>query len=207
MSGRVAKTSRARPNQREGLDDLSSYIGKFGFEVMPCSSCFRRKEQCVMSEGSARCQNCILHKRQCDGSGIPIDSFQNIVREQDRLKREEALTEERLLRSQREMNEAIARLQRLRKLQEFLRHRGKEMVRRGLQSLEELERLEEEERRAENARPAGSAEASVDPEVVSDFDWSGMDVSGDLDWDAILAGASVGVGENSSEGVRYLSGD
>ena len=80
------------------------------------------------------------------------------------------------------------------------------MVRRGLQSLEELERLEEEERQAENARPAGSAEASVDPEVVSEFDWSGMDVSGDLDWDAILAGASVGVGENSSEGVGRSSG-
>ena len=52
----------------------------------------------------------------------------------------------------------------------------------------------------------GSAEASVDPEVVPDLDWSGMDVSGDLDWDAILAGASVGVGENFLEGVRRLLG-
>ena len=50
------------------------------------------------------------------------------------------------------------------------------------------------------------AESSVDPVAVSEFDWSGMDVSGDLDWDVILASASVSVSENSSEGVRRLSG-
>ena len=76
-----------------------------------------------------------------------------------------------------------------------------------IDNLEDLEKLEAEERRAVNARPAGSTEASVDPEVVPDLDWSGMDMSGNLDWDAILAGTSVGVSENSSEGVRRLLGN
>ena len=47
-------------------------------------------------------------------------------------------------------------------------------------------------------------ELSVDFMVVSEFDWFRIDVSGDFNWDAIFAGASVNVGENFSEGVRRL---
>ena len=104
------------------------------------------------------------------------------------------------------ISETNAKLRRLRRQKRMWYEKMMKAVSRGIDNLEELEKLEAEERRVENARPAGSAEASVDPEVVPDLDWSGMDVSGDLDWDAILAGASVGVGENSSEGVGRSSG-
>ena len=203
MSNRVQKSSSShqRPNQREGRESLAFFALSSGFEVMPCSSCFRRKEKCIMAEGLSRCQNCILHKRQCDGSGIPIDSLQNIVREQDRLKREETLAEERLLRSQHEMNEAIARLQRLKKLQEFLRHRGKEMAERGLQSLEELEAEEEQERQAAQAPAAGSSEMTADPGIGVENDWS---LNG-FDWGAIPADPSGVVGEIFSEGAERSS--
>ena len=49
-------------------------------------------------------------------------------------------------------------------------------------------------------------ESSVDPVVVLEFDWFGINVSGDFNWDVIFAGAFVNVNENFSEGVRRLLG-
>ena len=40
--------------------------------------------------------------------------------------------------------------------------------------------------------------------VSTEIDWSVLGVSDDLDWDAILAVFSVGVGENFLIGVRHL---
>jgi hypothetical protein len=51
--------------------------------------------------------------------------------------------EERL---EREEEETLAKLLRLRKQRKFLRTRGKEMLRRGLQTLDELDMVEEQER-------------------------------------------------------------
>ena len=81
------------------------------------------------------------------------------------------------------------------------------MLARRLQSLEELEQEEERERQTEQARPAGSVNAIADPGDVSDFDWPVLGVSDNIDWDAMLAGASAGVGKSSSGGVRHLSND
>ena len=48
------------------------------------------------------------------------------------------------------------------------------------------------------------AELSVDFVAVSEFDWFGINVSGNLDWDVIFISASVNVGENFLKGVRRL---
>ena len=50
-------------------------------------------------------------------------------------------------------------------------------------------------------------ESSVDPMAASEFDWSEMDMSGNLDWDVIFTGASVNVNKNSLKGVRRLLGN
>jgi hypothetical protein len=63
-----------------------------------------------------------------------------VIREKDRLERERASAEEDLER-------AMARLQRIRRQERFLREKAAEMVRRGVESLDELdaqERLEME---------------------------------------------------------------
>ena len=67
--------------------------------------------------------------------------------------------------------------------------------------------MEAEERRVENARPTGSAEASVDPKVISDLNWFRMDISGDFNWDTIFINVFIGVNKNFLKGVkRLLSG-
>lgn len=197
MSGHISKTPRARPNQRESLDSLASHIVKFGFEVMPCTPCFNRGLKCLMTEEIGRCAECVRSRRQCDGSGVPIDSLRRIGEEKDRLDREEQLAEESLLRLQKELkedlvrkqrsiDEAVGRLIRLRHQKEFLRKRGVKMVQRGLQSLDELDELEA-------AEMAGGQVA----ETSGATEWP------ELDWDALMSGASVVAGGSSSEVVEH----
>ena len=49
-------------------------------------------------------------------------------------------------------------------------------------------------------------ESLMDPMAASEFDWSGIDMSGNFDWDTIFVGVSVNVGENFLKGVRRLLG-
>ena len=207
MSGRINKSvsQRAKPlsqrkiSQRDSL--LAAVLSSNPIDMAPCSYCERRQLECKVSDSdSSRCSSCIRHNRsQCDVSGLNPEQLQKVASQHRKLELELEAAEE-------EADAVNARLRRLRRQKRVWYEKMMKAVSRGIDNLEELEKLEAEERRAENARPAGSAEASVDPEVVPDFDWSGMDMSGDLDWDAILAGASVGVGENSSEGVGRSSG-
>ena len=210
MSNRVQKSSssRQRPNQRESLDSLSAHILKFGFEVMPCTPCFNRKLPCYMTEDVKRCHECVKSRRRCDGSGVPIDSLRRIGEEKDRLDREERLAEDRLVQLQQEMKikssqveEVVAKLLRLRKQQSFLRERGKKMVQRGLQSLEELEAEEEQERQATQAPAAGSSEVAADPGMNIENDWS---LNG-FNWGAIPADPSGVTDEIFSEGAGRSS--
>ena len=60
-----------------------------------------------------------------------------ILREQRRLEAEEEVAEGDLVYIQRELNERLARLARLRRQKRLLLDKGKEMVRRNLESLDE----------------------------------------------------------------------
>lgn len=105
-----------------------------------------------MIENSSKCHECTRAACACDGSGDPLQSLQRIQEEHCRLAREEVIAEERFLELQRrhqdEMNEAIARLIRLRKQKEMARSQGVKLVQRGLRSLDELEEQERQESEA-----------------------------------------------------------
>ena len=211
MSGRVNKSAFKRANplsqrktsQRDSL--LAAVLSSNPIDMAPCSYCERRHLECKVSDSdSSRCSSCIRHNRsQCDVSGLSPEQLQKVASQHRKLELELEAAEEE---AEKVISETNAKLRRLRRQKRMWYEKMMKAVSRGIDNLEELEKLETEERRVENARPAGSAEALVDPKVVSDLDWSGMDVSGDFNWDAILAGASVGVSKNSSEGVRRLSG-
>jgi hypothetical protein len=111
-----------------------------------------------------------------------------ITEELRRLERQEELAEEALLEQQKKLDEALARLMRLRKLRRMLRDRGIEMVNRGLntEEMEEADRREEEERQAELER-VQREEAQLLRDVQS--------MSG------------VGVADLSSFGLSFLSPD
>ena len=47
-------------------------------------------------------------------------------------------------------------------------------------------------------------ELLIDPMAASEFDWFGINMSGNLDWDIILTNAFVNVNKNFSKSVRRL---
>ena len=71
--------------------------------------------------------------------------MQRINEELSRLDAEEEQAEELLLERQRQINEALARLARLRKMKKLLRMKGVEMIRWDLSLMEELEEEERKE--------------------------------------------------------------
>ena len=59
------------------------------------------------------------------------------------------------------MREAIARMERFKRLRKVLKERKLEIIRRGLDNIKELERIEKEERNA-----AGSSKVPFDPITI-----------------------------------------
>ncbi|KAK4095871.1 hypothetical protein N658DRAFT_502222 [Parathielavia hyrcaniae] len=140
---------------------------------MPCSWCFRRNLACRMAAGSSRCSECVRRGRSCDGSSV-ASALTKLMSEQKRVEEEEADAEETLFVLQTQLQTAVGRLARLRRQKRFLKERGSELFRRGVQSLEELE---EEDRRLE------ASEARVTADIQSfgipdpSTDWSAFSLS------------------------------
>ena len=51
-----------------------------------------------MAKGFSRYETYVLYKRQYDNSGVPINFFNNIIKERDRLKRKKVLIKKQLFR-------------------------------------------------------------------------------------------------------------
>ncbi|RYP60838.1 hypothetical protein DL770_009916 [Monosporascus sp. CRB-9-2] len=162
------------PVLKESLESLAAHITKFGFEVMLCTPCFSAGTKCRIIENISRCGECVEHRRRCDGSSVPIDSLRRIGEEKDRLDRKEAVAEETLLRLQGELKEDLSQKQsainetisllRLRKQEKFLHDKGVHIIRRGLQSLDELKEQEKAE-----------AEGATLAQVTGVADWPGIE--------------------------------
>ena len=60
---------------------------------------FCNKEKYIIADGFSRYKAYILHKRQYNNSSIPINSFNNIIKKRNRLKRKKVLTKKQLFRS------------------------------------------------------------------------------------------------------------
>jgi hypothetical protein len=90
-----------------------------------------------------------------------------LISEKRRLEKQEDETEAELLALQQQLVEKISKLTRLRRLKKKVISRGHAMVRRGFQSLDELEEAEREE-----------SEVVVDVQALGGFDV--------IDWNAVL---------------------
>lgn len=154
MPFRVAKSTQSKKTSDRKA--LARFIHEFGFEMPSCDSCRRRGLECVVAEGKERCAECVsAGYTSCNPGGnsaaacpffsadswlgvfIFTDLFidERVVREKDRLSRERAAAEEDLER-------AMAKLQRIRRQEKFLREKAAEMIRRGVESLDELDSQE-----------------------------------------------------------------
>ncbi|KAK3896392.1 hypothetical protein C8A05DRAFT_48491 [Staphylotrichum tortipilum] len=204
MSDRVAKKS-SKTIQRA---TLAATIDELGFEVMPCSFCHSKGLRCKMLERSSRCGECVRRGRSCDGSGVPVSALDRIVAESRRLDSEEqdaeeALRAERLAlaeaqkasaEAQRRLDESWARLDRLRRQKRMLLSRGGDMVRRGLESLDEMEEADRRE-----------ANAAGDPVDMVDWD-AAFVVPPELPLDLSFSGGpSFLVDQGSFDGTRQAS--
>lgn len=173
MSGRVEK-SRQPSKKTEERHRLIALIDSFGVEVMPCSFCDTRHLRCQMMEGVSRCKECVRRGRSCDGVFV-ASSIQKVLAAEERLKLEEEQTEEKLLAAQQALNEAVARLLRIRKQRASLKTRGVDLAKRCASSLDELDAQEQTE-----------AEATIDAQAGG-----AMDV---IDWSAVFGADPVSFG-------------
>lgn len=93
--------------------------------------------------------------------------------ESERLEREEEKAEEQMMAAQVALNEALNRLARLRRQKRALKSKGEEMVRRGLQSLDELEEAEQNEASAEEVAHLDGSFRDYSAEAQADL-WSSL---------------------------------
>ena len=227
MSGRIEKPKKSHDN-KEYRAVKSEYIRSFGFESVPCSRCFDTSNRCFVVDGINRCDGCFLSGRACDCPRVAMSSrmlapsfwsalvltflvVQRINSELKRLEEEEARAEALMEERQRQLNESLARISRLRKMQRMLKSKGVEMIRRDLSSMEELE--EEERKEAEEKarkeelervqRQEQEALAQMQQACSTEvFNWSGVPLS-----DESLAGLLEGVAQGDFGGTPSASAE
>ncbi|KAL0942007.1 uncharacterized protein CTRU02_204770 [Colletotrichum truncatum] len=122
MSGRVQKSvsnESRRAQIKRNRQALGILVEHRGYDAMPCSPCFQHHRVCKMDlANSKRCMN------RC-------------FREQKKVEQEEQEAEEALEILQTQLAAALGRLSRLRKQKRFLKERGSDLIRRGIQSVDE----------------------------------------------------------------------
>ncbi|SCO87755.1 uncharacterized protein FRV6_11882 [Fusarium oxysporum] len=181
MSGRISKKKHVKTSE---AGTLAQYIHEFGDFIMPCSRCFRRGLMCkAKDEKSNRCGNYIDAKVVCDSSGVATFLSRNI-KEHKKLEEDEKRAKEAL-------EEAIARLARVRKMKHRLKEQGDKLFSRGMQSLEE-----------QGGFSVDQAESSV---VTKAQSCGAVDL---IDWNSVFTDVPFSdsadvIGENSSRVVGH----
>ena len=155
---------------------LSKRINQLGKMVQPCSRCAQSKLECRLLLGSKKCGNCTRRGLKCNARDVSDSDFAKLDREASRLDSE-------IRRSREDMESAMARWKRFERLREALKEKEMEMVRRGLDNIEELERIEEEERMEKQQSPPPS---SVPPDPITMLEDFSSEIP-EVQWDAFLA--------------------
>ena len=172
---------------------LSETIQAYGSDNMPCSNCSRYGRRCVvLNDRSQRCGECVRRGARCDVVQASISDLENLRLEEERLQFERDTAFEAAMAG-------LARVRVLELRQQELRERGREMLRRGLKTLDELDALEEKERLenecVEKEKELASVSAagpsdgsfvfdssSLDPSILASMDspsfWANPDIAG-----------------------------
>lgn len=171
-AGQAATMSSSKHTKIKERLALAQRILTTGIEMPPCSRCEKKHTKCVVSDDSKRCSECIRVNARCDAGGPSASDWDKLEREERRLQEEE--------------EEAMAKILRLRKQQRLFRSRAKDMLRRGLKTMDELDEAEERERKEAEAKealphsppPTVSGGAVLDPELdFSTFDHAALSPS------------------------------
>lgn len=136
--------------------------------MIPCTACEKRGLRCVKHEGSLRCSDCVRRGlSRCDVGGPAPGDWVSLDQAKEKLDLEEEAAE---AEHERLVMQSLAKIKRIRIQKKFLRDREKEMMRRGLASLDELDAAEEKERGEEERRDsfAASSAAANEPSYPMD---------------------------------------
>ena len=129
-----------RTSKHKERNLLADKIDTRGTEMSPCSSCKKHNRTCVvLNEQSKRCGECVRRGYRCDVIGPSDGDWKVLDREEQRLAFETRITREAVAT-------AMAKLNRLELQRDLLKKRGSEMLRRGLQTLDELDAVEQKEK-------------------------------------------------------------
>ncbi|KAH9436292.1 hypothetical protein MCOR02_005196 [Pyricularia oryzae] len=204
MSSRVNK-SRGRSSTAR-RDDLLSVLLSSAVEMPSCSACESQGiARCAVSpRDSSRCVECVrLGRSRCDVMGVSREQLHRIAAQHSKLESELEAAEEKVLR--------------LRKQKKMWFEKMMRAVRRGIDSLEELDRVEREEAEQEERRRSAEVLPEVSLESLlpdSNFVWDSTFPMGPLnpsllDEMNVLAQHSVGSsgGMVSSPGRSLTSGN
>ncbi|TDZ14074.1 hypothetical protein Cob_v013012 [Colletotrichum orbiculare MAFF 240422] len=183
--GLVPKTNISRVEKRKAASSPDSRPAKKTVEknsllsailqnsiVMPsCSYCEGKGyASCDVSPSdSSRCAECVrLGRSRCDVLGVGAVELRNIATQHQKLEDELQAAEEKVLR--------------LRKQKKMWFEKMMRAVRRGIDSVEELERVEREEaeaeqRRLEEARPPSAGSDRLSSDFIGDWDTVYPDVA------------------------------
>lgn len=157
----------------------SSLIDFRGSEMpINCLACDRRGVACMKSPDSTRCSECVRRKVTCRFEGPNAAEMVRAYRDSQKLR-------EALRVAERAEEEMRARVLRLRQQNRILDARISEMIRRGCESLDEMDRADEE------AREDALAQVIREPHAVPEggFERDPIDLSG-VDMDALLVSGS-----------------
>ncbi len=130
--------------------------------------------------GSKKCGNCTRRGLRCDVRDVTDRDFEKIDKEASRLDAE-------IRKSREDMELAMARWKRFERLREVLKEKEIEMVRRGLDNIEELERVEDEERAVAQQAQRPS---SVPPDPVTMLEDFSAEIP-ESQWSEFLASANA----------------
>ena len=143
-----------RSRQTENRIALGIFINKVGVMVYPYSRCDKKSLEYRRVLGKKKYSNCTRRGCVCNIYDMTASEVKRISKEGNRLDSE-------IQKSFEAIREAIARIERFKRLRKVLKERKLEMIRRGLDNIEELERIKKEERDA-----AGSSEVPFNLIIV-----------------------------------------
>ena len=140
-----------------------------------CVRCQKSGSDCVRSRDSSSCLVCVENGKPCEMEPFSCSDFAKVDKERARLDAEEDKANEEVAAYSARVNAALAKAARIRKLRRFLASREAEMIRRGLENVEELEKLEEQEKLEAELLSATTVATSSAGNIASPSSFSGFE--------------------------------
>jgi hypothetical protein len=139
-------------------DRLACRVELLNLEMIPCSFCKKHNMKYIAAPESSRCSEYVCRGRKYDIEGIPIGDWDFLEREEEHLRIEKEITFQAI-------QAGLACMQRLEKQQQFLKKKGTDILKQGLQTLDKLDEVEAREKEEKEAqeRAAVNSAAPADP--------------------------------------------